>query len=843
MKRSMSTFFMPASTGKSGILPVHGFLVTHLILLVALVHIYDLEPSLHLKEILITLLGAFIIQPWVPRRLRPHFFVLAGWVALLLITGLPNTLIVITAGLFPILITVYVQPWKLRYLLLGIWGVVLITAMASGWQGIQPHLAAISILGSMFMFRLTVFLYDKPHQKDKPALIRDISYFFMLPNYGLLLFPVVDYRTFLNSHTSDSGWVVYKKGIQWLTLGLFHLVVYRFFYSHLLTPVNEVNDLLSFMTYAATNYLLIIRLSGIFHTSVGILCLCGYDLPPVFNNYFLASGFSDLWRRINIYFREYLIKVFYYPVYFRLRHWGNSRAVVLTILVLFVITWLLHSFQWFWLKGRFPVRVVDILFWGVFGLLVATNAWMDLQKKRGKTPSSHWVNAYTNTARILGMFLFMSVLWSLWSAGNLSEWLSPLRLALQSPAKQYALLAVLLLMTWGMGGLLYRAAVKGQWSRWVNPSPPSAMATFWALLMTGSMLLVAVPAVHKWLDRHTPLEMSSILTGRLNAADEQKMIEGYYTEILIGNELTNPLAQMATPRREQFRYTEGALEVDDFRQIIHKPGVKMQFKGKPYRINSLGLRDREYPTNPSPGTIRTIFLGGSFVSGSGVGDDEVFDDVMEKKFLSTKYPIKTEFINAGSSGYDLIDAIVHFDKLNMSAMKPTYTCFVSHGMDKQKCATDIVMAIKKGIPMPYPFLDTIVKRANIHSGMSEIDMLNAIEPYSNEIIFKCYNLLYDKCISNNITPVWIYWPIITQRKYIKIEKNTIKNIANQIGYLTVDIENVYKNYSPNDLIINYKDQHPNALGHQLVAKALTSAFIDKIFSQTVNDIRTIKITD
>ncbi|MCO6485390.1 MAG: hypothetical protein J5I41_06380 [Saprospiraceae bacterium] len=826
MKRSLSTFFMPASTGMSGILPVHGFLVTHLILLVGLVHLYDLEPSLHLKEILITLLGAFIIQPWVPGRLRPHFFVLAGWVALLLITGLPNTLIVITAGLFPILITVYVQPWKLRYLLLGIWGVALITAMASGWQGIQPHLAAISILGSMFMFRLTVFLYDKPHQKDKPALIRDISYFFMLPNYGLLLFPVVDYRTFLNSQTGDSGWVVYKKGIQWLTLGLFHLVVYRFFYSHLLTPVNEVNDLLSFMSYAATNYLLIIRLSGIFHTSVGILCLCGYDLPPVFNNYFLASGFSDLWRRINIYFREYLIKVFYYPVYFRLRHWGNSRAVVLTILVLFVITWLLHSFQWFWLKGRFPVRVVDILFWGIFGLLVATNAWMDLQKKRGKTPSSHWVNAYANTARILGMFLFMSVLWSLWSAGNLSEWLSPIRLALQSPVKQYALLAVLLLTTWIVGGFLYRAAVKGQWSRWVNPSPPSAMASFWALLMTGSMLLVTVPAVHKWLDRHTPLEMSSILTGRLNAADEQKMIEGYYTEILIGNELTNPLAQMATPQREQFRYTEGALEVDDFRQIIHKPGVKMQFKGKPYRINSSGLRDREYPTIPAPGTIRTIFLGGSFVSGSGVGDEEVFDEVMENMSISSPPPTPMEFINAGSSGYDLIDAVVHFDKLRLGDRQADYAAYISHGVDMQKCLKDIALATRKGIPMPYPFLEDIVARAGIRPDMSEFAIMKALEPFAREVLENGYRLFHQRCIQHGIRPVWIYWPTIGLRPTLNQEVGYIKPMVTQMGYRVIDLTGIYDGRDPQSLYVAPNDRHPNAEGHRLFARALLDTLLN-----------------
>ena len=38
----------------------------------------------------------------------------------------------------------------------------------------------------------------------------------------------------------------------------------------------------------------------------------------------------------------------------------------------FVLTWFLHSYQWFWLRGGFPMTPQDVFFWGILGALVVT---------------------------------------------------------------------------------------------------------------------------------------------------------------------------------------------------------------------------------------------------------------------------------------------------------------------------------------------------------------------------------------------------------------------------------------------------------------------------------------
>ena len=35
---------------------------------------------------------------------------------------------------------------------------------------------------------------------------------------------------------------------------------------------------------------------------------------------------------------------------------------------IFVVSWLLHSYQWLWLRGEFPIRLADVLFWGIIGV-------------------------------------------------------------------------------------------------------------------------------------------------------------------------------------------------------------------------------------------------------------------------------------------------------------------------------------------------------------------------------------------------------------------------------------------------------------------------------------------
>jgi predicted tellurium resistance membrane protein TerC len=116
----------------------------------------------------------------------------------------------------------------------------------------------------------------------------------------------------------------------------------------------------------------------------------------------------------------------YYPAFFRLRRLGTTPAVILSTIAVFFGTWLLHAYQWFWLLGGVLLTWPDMLFWGLLGVLLVANTMVEMRAGRARS-----LQTTTWTARSLAIrsvktvvfFATMSVLWSLWSAESVSEWL------------------------------------------------------------------------------------------------------------------------------------------------------------------------------------------------------------------------------------------------------------------------------------------------------------------------------------------------------------------------------------------------------------------------------------
>jgi hypothetical protein len=807
---------------------MYGFILLQLCALIAIVKMYELEPTLHLDKLAIVVTIGFIIRIRLPQTFSKHFFISLGLILLWWIIGWFDALLVLAFAFSIVVIAKYLRPPLIRNLaLVGIFGIMgALVLLKHAW--VQNHFTVFAIIGSIFLFRIWIYLYDKSYSKVESSLIDDLAYFLMLPNLAVLLFPAVDYTKFNSNSFTQSKINIYKRGVQWMVLGIFHLVVYRAFYYYFVLPPTEVKDLYGFINYAVPNYALVIRLSGIFHFVIGVLCLLGFDLPTTFNNYFLASSFSDLWRRMNIYFRDFMVKVFYFPIFFRLRSIGNARAMVITILCLFFISWLIHSLQWFWLKGDFPLKLVDLIYWNLFGVLVAINAVYELKKSRQSSTRSPLYLAAYGTLKIMFTFGMMSLLWSMWSANTLGEWILLLKYAIGSSIDQFLTVLLLLFGVWLIGTVVYRFIEKYSLGNIINPLPETRLASFWSMSMLAILLIIQIPALVFNIQRHTSLDLDGVLTEKLNKNDEQLQIEGYYTDILFGNNLTSPLSELNPNKIEQFRNTKGAIILFDYRDIVMRPNTEIIFKEKNFTINKWGGRDKDYSLEPPDNTIRALILGGSFVAGSGVHDHEVFDVHLENEMNKSDSAYKYEFLNFGCPSYDLIDILVQFEEGEFEKFKPDYAIYVSQGKDFNKNSRDIVKCIRDRKPIPYIFIEEIVSRSGLNVEMTEQEMFDVLLPYEHEIMEKSYTYLYDLCVRDNIVPIWVYWPTIAMRRAILDEKDRVKDIAEKIGFKIIDLYKVYENYTPKDLRVSDRDNHPNELGHRLVAEELVRVFNEEL---------------
>ena len=190
----------------------------------------------------------------------------------------------------------------------------------------------LPILGAIFMFRTAVYLYDIRHEKGPVPRWQRLGYFFLFPNVCFPLFPVIDYQTFKRTYFDRSPAEIYQRGIDWIFRGITHLLLYRIVYHYFVPDPLEIHDLAGVGQYVLSSFLLYLRVSGLFHLIVGTLCLFGYNLPETHHRYYLAESFTDFWRRINIYWKDFMMKLFYFPIFISLRRWGVTLAIIVATL-------------------------------------------------------------------------------------------------------------------------------------------------------------------------------------------------------------------------------------------------------------------------------------------------------------------------------------------------------------------------------------------------------------------------------------------------------------------------------------------------------------------------------
>jgi len=400
-------------------------LAAPLALLLFTFRIYNLEQPAFFTLACIVF-GGFAVSYWLPFRFKENFLILLslGGAYVLLSPVIASLLIAVGLILFAIVRTSLQFRWKVL-IFLGILACC-IYGRASGRFPVPGEFWPV--FGAVFMFRTIVYLYDMKYTKG-PARLQDfLSYFFLLPNYYFMLFPVVDFQTFKKSFFKRDLNTVAQQGVWWIFRGTTHLLIYRVIYQMQgsLAPA-KITLPLAVAAKMVSSYLLYIRISGQFHIIAGMLCLFGYDMPETNRRYLLADSINDFWRRTNIYWKDFMVKIFYKPAYFAMRKGGELRAQLVATMMVFVVTWFLHAYQFFWIQGTFRMTYNDSLFWLILGTLVVADMWIASRRRKRPQAATGWVPQFKHALQIAATFAFIVVLWSMWSANSLGEWVNFLK--------------------------------------------------------------------------------------------------------------------------------------------------------------------------------------------------------------------------------------------------------------------------------------------------------------------------------------------------------------------------------------------------------------------------------
>jgi len=822
--------------------------VAQLAVAAAVVYLYDVEGPAFLRVFLLAGAG-FVANLMLPLAARLPFFVALSWVGAWLTFGPADALWLVAVG--GALIGVCHLPVRLAVRCGLLLGAAAALAAARATLFTAPwSLFVWPILGSMFMFRLALYLHTLETTSMPRHPWSTLAYFFMLPNLVFPLFPVVDYQTFRRTHYDKPAAEIHEQGLLWISRGVVHLLLYRFVYQNVLNDPIDVVQLSGVVQFMVGTFLLYLRVSGQFHMIVGLLHLFGFRLPETHKLYYLAHSFTELWRRINIYWTDFMMKTVFYPVYFKVKRLGPAAALILSTVAVFVVTWVLHSYQWFWLRGGFPLTLQDTLFWGLLGALVVRGAVKELSApKKIQKRVTGW--QWRLGLQSMTTFAVFCLLWSLWSTDSVGEWIWMIAAAANIDAAGIALAALILGTVFLLGGRDWAGARSGP--GWLRLLSNPATRTLVPLVL---LLVAAQPAVQAALPDWAGTGLRSLHEAGLNARDAALQNRGYYEQLDVRGQLNERVIDALDSRSANWAplASTGILHerrTDMLTRDLY-PSKSVVWNGKQVTTNQWGMRDQEYDRAKAPGTFRIGIVGPSLVMGSGIADGETFEALIEARLNRAK-PLpgydRYEILNFGVEGHALPEQVAMLED-RVFTFQPDLAIAVLYHPTRWWTERYVRKVVWDRVDIPHPELRALLTRAGlggldngpgipfplarriaamvgIQSRMPTSESAARIRWITDEFVDLSI-LHYAQVTREHEVPA----VLLALNAVIDDVPKELPHLAaiRQSGLPVIDLFHVYPEDQKAELRVAPWDEHPNARGHQMIADRLYDALVQQMAS-------------
>lgn len=808
-------------------------IAAQLALLLALVRGFRIENPAFLR-VLALCFGGFLLHFWLPVSLRLPGFVVVSLAGIFLLFGPADGGWMLAFG--GVLIGVAHIPIRFALRVPLIAGLAVLLALMRGGRIDGPWPSTIwPIFGSMFMFRLIGYLYDLKNRSTKFGPWRALGYFFMLPNLCFPLFPVVDYKTFVASHDAVGRAETSQAGVNAIFRGLTQLLLYRLVYQHLTLDATMIESASQAALYLVRPYLLYLKISGSFHVIVGMLQIYGFSLPRTNYNYFLASSFTDYWRRINIYWKEFIQKIFFNPVYFRLsRMMSPTRALVLATLIAFVATWSLHSYQWFWIRNSFPIVWQDIVFWSFMGFVVLLNMLWESKfgrRRSLKPPPRTWGSETTLALRTIATFGLICGSWAVWSVQSWGE--------LQIMAEHLIQPGVrdLVWIFLGMTGLGLAAVLFDRWDAGGLARPKDRVALSlgpidlrWTTIRVSTATLALLFLAYAPLLLRFDSALAAVVDElknplRLSGMDAQALDRGYYEDLTDVARFNPELAELYSERPADWERCWALQRTGRFPTHQLLPSRRVAFKGSMMGTNAFAMRDREYTQRKPANTYRIAMHGASHAMGTGVKDDQSFENLAEDRLnaVTRSDAARVEILNFSVAGYGPLARLYDLERRILD-FEPDALLLIGIN-DIHWAAKELLIGVSGSYELPWPELYEMAEAWGFDASTNATVAEARMRPHRAELLGWVYTRILEICEKNGMTCYLAALPQPRQEAdeaMVDLKKQL--SVAEDVGIVPIDLLDAYGDGPRYDHLHLAKwDRHPNAEGHRLIGDRLVAA--------------------
>ena len=551
----------------------------------------------------------------------------------------------------------------------------------------------IPVFGAVFSVR--TISYIRQIQKPRVAFRWDSSfaYFLILPNFVTWFFPIIDFRKFSDEALKPRNEGVVTEAMFTVFNGIVHLFLYRLLAITWDMPFQQIGSVENLCHYLVVTFLHYLRISGIFHLVVGAISLYGIALPKTHDKYFFPESCLDVFRRMNIYWKDFMVENVFKPLLHFGARWGETRALFLAIVGVFVSSCVLHRYIYLWPSGTFEIRFEDLLFWFCLALWTGWDLFRERVARHKKIERRENRGAeFILKARNITLTLFVfNLLWIVWNSPSLNDLIA--LLALVRPPQMWEFTPLLFYPAMGLLGALSFTFEK-EWAQWNGPT-----LNRYAYLIFGVLLLILASPYFQSRLSEGPKAIARKLTNSSLQVEYENEKRSYDYYEGLKNRASTPVDEDELPIGPRSIFES----VGDFRRRQYRRSVREIFMGHLFETNRWGMpMSKEVNLTKAPGQLRVAILGHSLSAPYGIETNRDWPRLAESLLKKEGFS-NIEILNFSVIGYPSV-VMPYVFETQVMPFKPDLLVHIGSSREFWVNGFTVGYALRAGLKVPDPEL-------------------------------------------------------------------------------------------------------------------------------------------
>lgn len=283
---------------------------------------------------------------------------------------------------------------------------------------------------------------------------------------------------------------------------------------------------------------------------------------------------------------------------------------------------------------------------------------------------------------------------------------------------------------------------------------------------------------------------------------------------------------------EMWKYARDLKRVSSNPEIghEHRPNGKGVYMGVPVQINSMGLRDREYPLARTKGVTRILMLGDSVTFGWGVKAEDTPSKLLEKSLNAGLAKPGYEVINTGVGNYNTAMEVAYFldrgRRYNPDIVILNY--FINDAEITPKRKKSVLTEHSQAAVM---FASAIDKMQRTYFGKSDwrhyYSDLYAPDAEGWIKAKDSIQRLAEYCKHHGIKLMIVNYPELHQFRPYPFQRATesVRRAAHDNGAGFLDVYPALKDLKPETLWVSPDDAHPNQIANTRISNSIRDAVL------------------